>query len=66
MPWNSGHRICVVWKLFMICVDHVSLPEFEENFGYANSDEKYHDAGYDAYVTGFCFLAMANYLGMFL
>ena len=50
----------------MICVDHVSLPEFEENFGYANSDEKYHDAGYDAYVTGFCFLAMANYLGKFL
>jgi hypothetical protein len=25
--------------------------------------DRYHEAGYDAYVTGLCFISMANYLG---
>jgi hypothetical protein len=30
--------------------------------GYQLSSEKYHEAGYDAYVTGLCFLSMARRL----
>jgi len=30
---------------------------------YDDSTEKYHDAAYDAYVTGKCFSIMANWLG---
>lgn len=30
---------------------------------YSTSDETYHEAGYDAYVTGLCFIAMSNYIG---
>jgi len=35
----------------------------EEGHGYTTSSEKYHEAAYDAYVTGLCFISMANYLG---
>eukprot|EP00095_Tigriopus_kingsejongensis_P008480 snap_masked-scaffold18_size714446-processed-gene-4.9 protein:Tk08480 transcript:snap_masked-scaffold18_size714446-processed-gene-4.9-mRNA-1 annotation:"hypothetical protein SINV_07959" len=31
--------------------------------GYSLSTDKYHEAGYDAYVTGLCFIGMANHLG---
>jgi poly(A)-specific ribonuclease len=31
--------------------------------GYAVEDLKEHEAGYDAYITGLCFLSMWNYLG---
>lgn len=34
--------------------------------GYHITDEKEHEAGYDAYITGLCFLAMWKYLGMLL
>ncbi|KAK2164575.1 hypothetical protein NP493_1408g00000 [Ridgeia piscesae] len=30
---------------------------------YDNSGEQLHQAGYDAYITGLCFITMANYLG---
>ncbi|XP_034937449.1 poly(A)-specific ribonuclease PARN-like isoform X3 [Chelonus insularis] len=42
-----------------------SLPEIipVENRSYKVSAEVYHEAGYDAYVTGLCYIAMANYLG---
>ncbi|XP_071507628.1 LOW QUALITY PROTEIN: poly(A)-specific ribonuclease PARN-like [Diadema antillarum] len=30
------------------------------------ASEKFHEAAYDAYVTGVCFATMANYLGTFL
>ncbi|XP_026332980.1 poly(A)-specific ribonuclease PARN-like [Hyposmocoma kahamanoa] len=33
-----------------------------EGRGYCQSDEKLHEAGYDAYVTGLCFLAMHAHL----
>ena len=41
-----------------------SLPEVnsaEAGLGYCQGD-KYHEAGYDAYITGLCFIAMANRL----
>lgn len=31
--------------------------------GYNTGDEQLHEAGYDAYITGLCFLSMAKYLG---
>ncbi|XP_046483955.1 poly(A)-specific ribonuclease PARN isoform X2 [Neodiprion pinetum] len=30
---------------------------------YTSSVEKYHEAGYDAYITGLCFISLSNYLG---
>ncbi|KAJ8923107.1 hypothetical protein NQ315_001660 [Exocentrus adspersus] len=35
----------------------------EEEVGYSLKDEKEHEAGYDAYITGLSFLAMWKYLG---
>ncbi len=32
------------------------------NCGYAAGSDKYHEAGYDAFVTGLCFIAMSNHL----
>lgn len=37
----------------------------KEGLLYGNAEEKPHEAGYDAYITGMSFLAMANYLGSF-
>ncbi|KAK7160963.1 hypothetical protein R3I94_003817 [Phoxinus phoxinus] len=34
--------------------------------GYDTSTEQLHEAGYDAFITGLCFISMANYLGTFL
>ncbi|XP_049868780.1 poly(A)-specific ribonuclease PARN-like isoform X2 [Pectinophora gossypiella] len=41
-----------------------SLPKAEskEGRGYNRAEDKQHEAGYDAYVTGLCFLAMHNHL----
>uniref|UniRef100_A0A7N9AUP9 Poly(A)-specific ribonuclease PARN n=1 Tax=Mastacembelus armatus TaxID=205130 RepID=A0A7N9AUP9_9TELE len=33
---------------------------------YNTAQEQLHEAGYDAYITGLCFISMANYLGSFL
>ncbi|KAL2086513.1 hypothetical protein ACEWY4_017572 [Coilia grayii] len=33
---------------------------------YDTGTEQLHEAGYDAYITGLCFISMANYLGSFL
>ncbi|KAL6482507.1 hypothetical protein MHYP_G00105870 [Metynnis hypsauchen] len=33
---------------------------------YDTAAEQLHEAGYDAYITGLCFISMANYLGSFL
>ncbi|KPP65258.1 poly(A)-specific ribonuclease PARN-like, partial [Scleropages formosus] len=33
---------------------------------YDTASEQLHEAGYDAYITGLCFISMANYLGTFL
>uniref|UniRef100_A0AAQ5X6Y9 Poly(A)-specific ribonuclease PARN n=1 Tax=Amphiprion ocellaris TaxID=80972 RepID=A0AAQ5X6Y9_AMPOC len=41
--------------------------ETTERFpSYDTAQEQLHEAGYDAYITGLCFISMANYLGSFL
>ncbi|KAB5523778.1 hypothetical protein PHYPO_G00156350 [Pangasianodon hypophthalmus] len=41
--------------------------ECSEGFqSYDTASEQLHEAGYDAYITGLCFISMANYLGSFL
>ncbi|XP_018310858.1 poly(A)-specific ribonuclease PARN isoform X2 [Mycetomoellerius zeteki] len=42
-----------------------SIPDVEpvEGRSYSVSREKSHEAGYDAYITGLCFIALSNYLG---
>uniref|UniRef100_A0A8C9X0T1 Poly(A)-specific ribonuclease PARN n=1 Tax=Sander lucioperca TaxID=283035 RepID=A0A8C9X0T1_SANLU len=41
--------------------------ETAEGFpGYDTAQGQLHEAGYDAYITGLCFISMANYLGSFL
>lgn len=41
--------------------------EAAEGFpSYNTAQEQLHEAGYDAYITGLCFISMANYLGSFL
>jgi len=37
--------------------------EEEGAVGYDTTDEKHHEAGFDAFVTGVCFIGMAQYLG---
>ncbi|KAM9454570.1 poly(A)-specific ribonuclease PARN isoform 2-T2 [Clarias gariepinus] len=41
--------------------------EWSEGFqSYDTASEQLHEAGYDAYITGLCFISMANFLGSFL
>jgi len=42
-----------------------SIPDVEPVDGrsYSVLTEKSHEAGYDAYITGLCFIALSNYLG---
>ncbi|XP_075420382.1 poly(A)-specific ribonuclease PARN [Tenrec ecaudatus] len=41
--------------------------ESAEGFpSYDTASAQLHEAGYDAYITGLCFISMANYLGSFL
>ncbi|ETE72116.1 Poly(A)-specific ribonuclease PARN, partial [Ophiophagus hannah] len=41
--------------------------ESAEGFpSYNTASEQLHEAGYDAYITGLCFISMANFLGSFL
>ncbi|XP_029169507.1 poly(A)-specific ribonuclease PARN-like [Nylanderia fulva] len=42
-----------------------SIPDVEpvEGRSYSVLTEKSHEAGYDAYITGLCFIALSNYLG---
>lgn len=51
-------------------LDIVSKPPFSipdvqsiEGRDYSLATEKFHEAGYDAYITGLCFIALSNYLG---
>lgn len=40
-----------------------SLESAEDFPSYDTASEQLHEAGYDAYITGLCFISMANYLG---
>lgn len=41
----------------------LSLESAEGFPSYDTASEQLHEAGYDAYITGLCFITMANYLG---
>nr|XP_028561550.1 poly(A)-specific ribonuclease PARN [Podarcis muralis] len=46
-----------------------SPPKVESAEGFPSYDtasEQLHEAGYDAYITGLCFISMANFLGSYL
>nr|XP_054763474.1 poly(A)-specific ribonuclease PARN-like [Lytechinus pictus] len=43
---------------------HIVIPP--TNFTDYTVNQKFHEAAYDAYITGVCFATMANYLGSFL
>lgn len=40
-----------------------SLESAEGFPSYDTASEQLHEAGYDAYITGLCFISMADYLG---
>lgn len=42
-----------------------SKPEVDlaEGFSSYNTGEQHHEAGFDAYITGLCYISMSNYLG---
>lgn len=48
-----------------MCFLNVFFPsESAEGFpSYDTASEQLHEAGYDAYITGLCFISMANFLG---
>lgn len=57
-------------SILMHMLETISKSPFEmpdvipvENRSYSTSQEIYHEAGFDAYITGLCFIAMSNYLG---
>lgn len=49
-------------KLFFF-LSFSSLESAEGFPSYDTASEQLHEAGYDAYITGLCFISMANYLG---
>lgn len=48
--------------------DPFSIPEVDsvQEKSYTRCNQKIHEAGYDAYMTGLCFIALSNYLGWFI
>ncbi|XP_076764072.1 poly(A)-specific ribonuclease PARN [Xylocopa sonorina] len=53
-----------------LLLETVSKPPFEipevepiDGRSYSTFTKKCHEAGYDAYITGICFIALSNYLG---
>lgn len=70
MPFGFGRAVHL--PVFMICDDlgktvffflFSSLESAEGFPSYDTASEQLHEAGYDAYITGLCFISMANYLG---
>ena len=50
--------------IILYCSLFFNTTECNDNFpSYSTTSEKQHEAGYDAYITGLCFLAMAQYIG---
>lgn len=44
----------------------IEIDESKGDEGYHLNDEKSHEAGYDAFITGVVFLSMSHYLGKLL
>nr|XP_012151358.1 PREDICTED: poly(A)-specific ribonuclease PARN-like isoform X2 [Megachile rotundata] len=67
---SQQFRECVPSSNLNILLETISkspfkVPEVEsiDGRGYSMLAEKCHEAGYDAYITGICFIALSNYLG---
>lgn len=46
-----------------VCILSLSSESAEGFPRYDTASEQLHEAGYDAYITGLCFISMANFLG---
>lgn len=68
-PFKEFFPMCGLTDLLSKCDEepfrkpHIAIPP---NFNDYTLNQKFHEAAYDAYVTGVCFATMANYLGTFL
>ena len=56
----TNTNVCVYVINFFITTITVCEDGLE---GYSTESERLHEAGYDAYITGLCFIIMSNYLG---
>jgi hypothetical protein len=66
MQYGFGQTSCFIFCSALGEIDRsfVSSLESAEGFpSYDTASEQLHEAGYDAYITGLCFISMANYLG---
>lgn len=58
--WLSTYKFLPLLSIFF----SLFVSETAEGFpSYDTAQEQLHEAGYDAYITGLCFISMANYLG---
>jgi len=46
-----------------MCKNATTISELSEGADRYRGTELLHEAGYDAYITGQCFIALADYLG---
>lgn len=53
------NRLNILIK-FYYCFEKAPIPDAKH---YTLSQTKSHEAGYDSYITGLCFISMSNYLG---
>lgn len=49
--------------ILVIDKDNVFFLESVEGYSYSDDADNYHDAGFDSYITGLCFISMYNYVG---
>ncbi|KAL0892772.1 hypothetical protein ABMA27_014478 [Loxostege sticticalis] len=64
-PFKDKVNSSVLQHLFTTLAEEpFSLPKADskDGRGYSQTEDKHHEAGYDAYVTGLCFLAMYAHL----
>ncbi|CAG9786357.1 unnamed protein product [Diatraea saccharalis] len=64
-PFKDKINSSVLQHLFItLSEEPFSLPKADSvnDRGYSSTDDKHHEAGYDAYVTGLCFLGMYLHL----
>ena len=58
--------IGVTYKCLLLIKMFGWFPAIPEQFdGSYNKKESHHEAGYDAFITGSCFIALSNFLGRF-
>ncbi|XP_063240620.1 poly(A)-specific ribonuclease PARN-like isoform X2 [Bacillus rossius redtenbacheri] len=66
-PFKDRIAVNALQSLYdSLCDEPFSMPQVgvaEEGAGYTARDDKGHEAAYDAFLTGLCYLAMARHLG---